>query len=163
MRVPVSWLVEHLEFDETPTPDELAEAFTRIGIEVEEVSPLGPVTGPIVAGRVVAIEELTEFKKPIRYCQVEVGPEQVNNIICGATNFVEGDSVVVALPGAVLPGGFAIAERKTYGRVSQGMICAADELGIGDDHSGILVLPTGTAQPGDDALELLGLNDTVIE
>ena len=126
MRIPVSWLVEHLGFDEVPTPDELAEAFTRIGIEVEEVSPLGPVTGPIVAGRVVAIEELTEFKKPIRYCQVEVGPEQVNNIICGATNFVEGDSVVVALPGAVLPGDFTIAERKTYGRVSQGMICAAD-------------------------------------
>lgn len=163
MRIPVSWLVEHLGFDEVPTPDELAEAFTRIGIEVEEVSPLGPVTGPIVAGRVVAIEELTEFKKPIRYCQVEVGPEQVNNIICGATNFVEGDSVVVALPGAVLPGGFTISARKTYGRTSEGMICAADELGIGDDHSGILVLPTGTAQPGDDALELLGLTDTVIE
>ena len=73
MRIPVTWLVEHLEFDETPTPDELAEAFTRIGIEVEEVSPLGPVTGPIVAGRVVEIEELTEFKKPIRFCRVEVG------------------------------------------------------------------------------------------
>ncbi len=163
MRIPVTWLVEHLEFDETPTPDELAEAFTRIGIEVEEVSPLGPVTGPIVAGRVVEIEELTEFKKPIRFCRVEVGPEQVNEIICGATNFVEGDSVVVALPGAVLPGGFTITARKTYGRTSNGMICAADELGIGDDHSGILVLPTGTSQPGDDALELLGLNDTVIE
>ncbi|GLZ36063.1 phenylalanine--tRNA ligase beta subunit [Lentzea sp. NBRC 105346] len=163
MRIPVTWLVEHLEFDEKPTPDQLAEAFTRIGIEVEEVRPLGPVSGPIVAGRVMEIEELSEFKKPIRYVKVEVGPDQVNNVICGATNFVEGDSVVVALPGATLPGDFTITARKTYGRTSEGMICAADELGIGDDHSGILVLPSGTAQPGDDAIELLGLSDTVIE
>lgn len=163
MRIPVSWLVEHLEFDETPTPEQLSEAFTRIGIEVEEVTPLGPVTGPIVAGRVMEIEELAEFKKPIRYVKVEVGPDQVNNVICGATNFVEGDTVVVALPGAVLPGDFTITARKTYGRTSEGMICAADELGIGDDHSGILVLPSGTAQPGDDAIEFLDLTDTVIE
>ncbi len=163
MRIPVTWLVENLEFTETPTPDELAEAFVRIGLEVEDVHRLGTVTGPLVAGRVVAIEELTGFKKPIRYCQVEVGPDQVNGIVCGATNFVEGDTVVVALAGAVLPGDFTIAERKTYGHVSQGMICSARELGLGDEHAGILVLPSGTAQPGDDALELLGLGDTVIE
>ncbi|GGP50943.1 phenylalanine--tRNA ligase subunit beta [Saccharothrix coeruleofusca] len=163
MRIPVTWLVEHLEFSETPTPEQLAEAFTRIGLEVEDVHPLGPVTGPVVAGRVVEIEELTGFKKPIRYCRVEVGPDQVNGIVCGASNFVEGDTVVVALPGAVLPGDFAIAARKTYGRTSEGMICSARELGLGDDHAGILVLPSGTAQPGDDAVELLGLDDTVIE
>ncbi|MFD9736854.1 phenylalanine--tRNA ligase subunit beta [Umezawaea sp. NPDC059074] len=163
MRIPVSWLTEHLEFAEAPTPDELAEAFIRIGMEIDDVRPLGPVSGPIVAARVVEIEELTEFKKPIRYCQVEVGPGKVNGIVCGATNFVEGDTVVVALPGAVLPGDFTIAARKTYGHTSDGMICAADELGLGDDHSGILVLPSGTAQPGDDAVELLGLDDTVLE
>ncbi|MEV0681731.1 phenylalanine--tRNA ligase subunit beta [Actinosynnema sp. NPDC050436] len=163
MRIPVTWLVEHLEFPELPTPEAIAEAFVRIGLEVEDVHTLGTVTGPLVAGRVVEIEELAEFKKPIRYCRVEVGPDQVNNVICGARNFVEGDTVVVALPGAVLPGDFAIAERKTYGRISQGMICSARELGLGDDHAGILVLPSGTAQPGDDAVELLGLGDTVIE
>ncbi|CCH33845.1 phenylalanine--tRNA ligase subunit beta [Actinosynnema sp. NPDC047251] len=163
MRIPVTWLVEHLEFAELPTPEAIAEAFVRIGLEVEDVHTLGTVTGPLVAGRVVEVEELTEFKKPIRYCRVEVGPDQVNSVICGARNFVEGDTVVVALPGAVLPGDFAIAERKTYGRISQGMICSARELGLGDDHAGILVLPSGTAQPGDDARELLGLGDTVIE
>ncbi|NUT97592.1 MAG: phenylalanine--tRNA ligase subunit beta [Saccharothrix sp.] len=163
MRIPVTWLVENLEFPETPTPEQLAEAFVRIGLEVEDVHQLGPVTGPLVAGRVMEIKELTEFKKPIRYCQVEVGPDQVNGIVCGASNFVEGDTVVVALPGAVLPGDFAITPRKTYGHVSEGMICSARELGLGDDHAGILVLPSGTAQPGDDAIELLGLNDTVIE
>lgn len=163
MRIPVSWLTEHLEFAEAPTPEELAEAFIRIGMEIDDVRPLGPVTGPVVAGRVVQIEELTEFKKPIRYCQVEVGPDQTNGIVCGATNFVEGDTVVVALPGAVLPGDFTIAARKTYGHTSEGMICSARELGLGDEHAGILVLPSGTAQPGDDAAELLGLDDTVLE
>ncbi|MFD7656348.1 phenylalanine--tRNA ligase subunit beta [Actinosynnema sp. NPDC059797] len=163
MRIPVTWLVENLEFAEVPTPEQLAEAFVRIGLEVEDVHGLNGVTGPLVAGRVVEIEELTEFKKPIRYCQVEVGPDQVNGIVCGASNFREGDTVVVALPGAVLPGDFAIAARKTYGKTSNGMICSARELGLGDDHAGIMVLPSGTAQPGDDAVELLGLGDTVIE
>jgi phenylalanyl-tRNA synthetase beta chain len=164
VRIPVSWLTEHLEFDEVPTPEELADAFVRIGMEIDDVQPLGAVTGPVVAGRVVEIEELTGFKKPIRYCKVEIGPEgETTGVVCGATNFVEGDTVVVALPGAVLPGDFAISARKTYGRTSEGMICSARELGLGDEHSGILVLPSGTAKPGDDAVELLGLDDTVLE
>ncbi|KAA2256368.1 phenylalanine--tRNA ligase subunit beta [Solihabitans fulvus] len=163
MRIPVTWLTEHLEFDEAPTPDQLADAFVRIGIEVDDVSPLGTVTGPLVVGRVAEIEELAEFKKPIRYCKVEVGGDEPSGIVCGATNFVEGDLVVVALPGAVLPGDFTISARKTYGRTSNGMICSASELGLGDDHSGILVLPGGEASPGDDAMALLGLDDTVME
>ncbi|MER2092774.1 MAG: phenylalanine--tRNA ligase subunit beta, partial [Saccharopolyspora rectivirgula] len=168
MRIPVSWLAEHLELPEETTAEALAEAFIRIGLEVEEVTHLNQVRGPLVVGRVAAIEELTGFKKPIRYCQVEVGrgegdEQQVKNIICGATNFREGDLVVVALPGTVLPGDFEISARKTYGKISEGMICSARELGIGEDHDGILVLPAGTADPGDDAIELVGLNDSVIE
>ncbi|MER6877674.1 phenylalanine--tRNA ligase subunit beta, partial [Amycolatopsis sp. NPDC000673] len=193
MRVPVSWLTEHLEVDADVTPQDLADAFVRIGIEVDELSELGPVTGPLVVGRVAEIEELTGFKKPVRFCRVEVGEEpdpepddaelseedededdgplenegphgiKTRGIICGASNFAEGDLVVVALPGVVLPGDFEIAARKTYGKVSDGMICSAAELGLGDDHSGILVLPPGTASPGDDAKDLLGLDDTVIE
>lgn len=174
MRLPVSWLTEHVETSEKLTADQIAEALVRVGLEVEDVQPLGPVTGPLVVGRVVEIEELTGLKKPIRHCLVEVaepdddfddgdaGP-RTRGIICGATNFVEGDLVVVALPGAVLPGGFAISSRKTYGRMSDGMICSARELGLGDDHTGILVLPSGEAGAGDDAIELLGLDDTVIE
>jgi phenylalanyl-tRNA synthetase beta chain len=171
VRVPVSWLSEHLETDEKFTPEQLADAFVRVGIEVEDVIPLGTVSGPVVVGRVAEIRELTEFKKPIRYCLVEVaepddnepGDSRVRGIICGASNFDEGDLVVVALPGAVLPGGFAITARKTYGHVSDGMICSARELGLGDDHAGILVLPSGEAGAGDDAVELLGMDDTVLE
>jgi phenylalanyl-tRNA synthetase beta chain len=162
VRIPVSWPLEHLELDEEVTAEHLAEAFVRIGLEVEEVQPLGALTGPLVVGRVAEIEDLTGFKKPIRYCQVETG-DKVRGIVCGATNFVEGDLVAVALPGAVLPGGFAISARKTYGRVSEGMICSARELGLGDDHGGILVLESGVASPGDDAAAFLGLDDTVIE
>ena len=92
----------------------------------------------------------------------EGGPGR--GIVCGASNFAVDDLVVCVLPGAVLPGGFAITARKTYGHVSDGMICSTRELGIGEDHDGILVLGESyDAKPGDDAIALLGLGDTTIE
>ncbi|GAA4804061.1 phenylalanine--tRNA ligase subunit beta [Actinomycetospora chlora] len=170
MRVPVSWLLEHVDLpaEQALSADAVGEALIRVGLEVEDVVPIPASTGPLVVGRVASVEELTEYKKPIRYCRVDVGSAHnedsgTRGIVCGATNFAEGDLVVVALPGAVLPGDFAIAARKTYGHVSDGMICALDELGLGDDHSGILVLPPGTAGPGDDAAALLGLGDAVLD
>jgi phenylalanyl-tRNA synthetase beta chain len=168
VRIPVSWLAEHLELPEETTAEALAEAFVRIGLEVEDITHLSSVDGPLVVGRVAEIEELDGFKKAIRFCRVEIGEtesgvRQTLGIICGATNFTEGALVVVAMPGAILPGGFEIGSRKTYGRVSDGMICSAKELGIGEDHDGILVLPPGSADPGADAAELVGLDDSVIE
>jgi phenylalanyl-tRNA synthetase beta chain len=85
-----------------------------------------------------------------------------NTIICGANNFQQGDLVVVALPGAVLPGEFKISERETYGKISQGMICSAKELGFSDNHEGIIVLPSDL-KVGTDAKELLGLGETVLD
>src|SRR5215475_3608560 len=173
MRAPVSWLGEYV--DAPDDPEVVANALVRIGLEVEEVIDLREtVTGPLVVGRVLEIDELTEFKKPIRHCMVDVGdrgskPGEPQSVVCGATNFVAGDLVVVALPGAVLPGDFAISSRKTYGKLSDGMICSARELGIGDDHTGIIVLPPDTAvddvpiQPGDDAKPVVGLDDVVID
>ncbi|MQA13181.1 MAG: phenylalanine--tRNA ligase subunit beta [Pseudonocardiaceae bacterium] len=166
MRVPVSWLSEHValpEGSDAPGPDELAEAFVRIGLEVEDVHSLGPVTGPLVVGRVLEIEQLTDAKKPIRYCRVDVGEMEPAGIVCGATNFAVDDLVVVARPGTVLPGDFAISARKAYGRTSDGMICSPAELGLGDDHTGILVLPATVATPGESAVELLGLDDSILE
>ncbi|MGH3552778.1 MAG: phenylalanine--tRNA ligase subunit beta, partial [Mycobacterium sp.] len=122
---------------------------------------LGPVDGPLTVGRVIDIEELTEFKKPIRACKVDVGEDKPREIICGAANFTAEDLVVVAPPGTTLPGGFKITARKTYGRSSDGMICSAAELGLATDHSGILVLPPGTAEPGAGGAEVLGLDDVI--
>ena len=141
MRLPYSWLREVVQAGAPGwdvLPDELEQTLIRIGHEVEEIILVGPVTGPLTVGRVVEIEELTEFKKPIRAVKVDVGEDESRDIVCGATNFIVGDLVVVALPGTVLPGDFTIATRKTYGRTSDGMICSTAELNLGTDHSGIL-------------------------
>ncbi|OBG87202.1 phenylalanine--tRNA ligase subunit beta [Mycobacterium sp. E802] len=164
MRIPFSWLREAVRAgapDWDASVEELEDTFIRIGHEVEEIIPIGPVSGPLTVGRVAEIEELTEFKKPIRACKVDVGEPELRDIVCGATNFTIGDLVVVALPGTVLPGDFTIATRKTYGRVSDGMICSASEMNLGVEGAGILVLPEGTAEPGAPAADLLGLDDVV--
>lgn len=166
MRAPVSWLLELVAIPPDQTGREIAERLIRAGLEVESVERIGEgVEGVLVVGRVLQIEELTEFKKPIRWCQVDVGVDHggVRGIICGARNFAADDLVVVALPGTVLPGGFAIASRQTYGKVSDGMICSERELALGDDHDGILVLPQGAGEPGDPADELLGIGDEVLD
>ncbi|MEO3747535.1 phenylalanine--tRNA ligase subunit beta [Plantactinospora sp. B5E13] len=169
MRIPVSWLREHVELPPELSPEELDRALVNLGIEVESIVDLrNTVTGPLVVGEVLEIEELTGFKKPIRFCRVDVGAAngtgEPQEIVCGATNFAPGDRVVVILPGGVLPGDFAISARKTYGRNSNGMICSVRELGLGDDHEGILVLPEDVpAKPGDDARPVVGLDDVVVE
>ena len=164
MRLPYSWLRDVVQAGAPGwdvSADELEQTLIRIGHEVEEIIPVGPVTGPLTIGRVAEIEELTEFKKPIRAVKVDVGEAEPRDIVCGATNFAVGDLVVVALPGTVLPGDFTIATRKTYGRTSDGMICSTAELNLGTDHAGILVLPPGTAEPGAPAADVLGLDDVV--
>jgi phenylalanyl-tRNA synthetase beta chain len=166
MRVPIGWLAEYVDVPAGTTVEDLDTAFVRLGLEVEDIHRGEQVTGPLVVGRVLEIEELTGFKKPIRYCRVDVGEGKPRGIVCGAQNFQVGDAVVVALPGAVLPGGFEIAARKTYDRISDGMICSVRELGLGDDHAGILVLgPDGAAvpPPGTPAASVTGLDDVVIE
>ncbi|MEZ5186901.1 MAG: phenylalanine--tRNA ligase subunit beta [Candidatus Nanopelagicales bacterium] len=161
MRAPLSWIREYAALPDHVTGRDLAEKLIGIGLEVESVEDLGgSVSGPLLVGRVLEVEELTEFKKPIRYCQVDVG-DQTRGIICGATNFAQGDLVAAALPGAVLPGGFEISARKTYGHVSDGMLCSGRELGINDEYDGILVLAEGTV--GEDARPVLGLDDAVLD
>ncbi|RZU31579.1 phenylalanine--tRNA ligase subunit beta [Blastococcus saxobsidens] len=163
MKVPVSWLSELVDLPAGITVEQLDDAFVRLGFEVEDVVRPPVTTGPLVVARVLEIEELTGFKKPIRYCQVEVGEDAPRGIVCGARNFAVGDLVVAALPGAVLPGDFAIAARKTYDRVSDGMICSVRELGIGEDHAGILVLGREGFEPGTPAADVLGLDDVVFD
>ena len=174
MRAPMSWIRQYVDVPGDQTGRDVAARLISAGLEVETVDVLGAdVTGPLVVGQVISIEELTEFKKPIRFCRVEVGAgngeiidgvtTSERGIICGASNFAAGDLVVVALPGAVLPGGFAIATRSTYGRVSDGMITSERELDLGEDHNGIMVLPPGTADPGASGYAVLGLGDEVLD
>jgi phenylalanyl-tRNA synthetase beta chain len=167
MRAPLSWLREYVDLPAGETGRDVAAKLIAAGLEVETVERLGTgLKGPLVVGQVLAIEELTEFKKPIRYCQVDVGEAngtgEPQNIVCGATNFAVGDKVVVILPGGVLPGDFRIGARKTYGKLSEGMICSASELGMSDDHAGIIVLPP-EHEVGTDAIELLELVDEVLD
>jgi len=180
MRAPLSWLAEHIDLPAGMTGRELAEVLIRAGLEVETVEAVGAdITGPVVVGRILAfVDEPQKNGKTIRWVQVDVGtehnephpdyPQGCRSVVCGAHNFAVGDLVVVSLPGAVLAGGFEIAARKTYGHVSDGMICAEDELGIGHDHSGIIVLPVhdgaGRAlESGDDPAGVLHLRDDVLD
>jgi len=168
MRVPLSWLLEYAAIApegagvESVDADEVARRLTACGLEIESVERVGHDITGVVVGKVLDVEELTGFRKPVRYCQVDAGDGQERHVICGATNFAAGDLVPLALPGATLPGGFEIGARKTYGKISEGMICSVAELAIGDDHSGILVLPPD-APLGADFVAYGALRDVVLD
>jgi phenylalanyl-tRNA synthetase beta chain len=165
MRVPVSWLREHVELSPDETARDIAARLVRAGLEVETIHQAGAdVTEPLLVGRVLEFADETHSNgKTIRWCQVDVGADRPRGIVCGAHNFAAGDLVVVALPGAVLSGGFEISARRTYGHTSDGMICSARELGLGDDHTGIIVLRPEEGSPGDDATPVLHLRDEVLD
>lgn len=165
MRVPLSWLSEFVELEKGSTAHDVMAQLVKVGLE-EEGSHGGDLRGPIVVGKVLEfVEEEQSNGKTIRWCQVEVSKGDVRGIVCGARNFFVGDKVAVTLPGAALPGGFEIAARKTYGHVSDGMIASAKELGLGEDHSGIMRLETLGLDPelGTDVIDLLGLGESAAE
>lgn len=166
MRVPLSWLGEWVDLPEDVSLESVHEALVKVGFEEEDLHTFD-VTGPVVVGQVLSVEpEPQSNGKTINWCQVDVGEAEPRGIVCGAHNFGVGDKVVVTLPGAVLPGPFPIAARKTYGHTSDGMIASARELGLGDEHDGILrlaALGLDDAPVGADAIHLLGLDDAAIE
>ncbi|WP_246954632.1 phenylalanine--tRNA ligase subunit beta [Brachybacterium sp. Marseille-Q7125] len=187
-RIPLTWLSEHTTLPVGASAEQVATDLSRVGLEEEAIFG-AQVTGPLVVGRVLdLVKEPQKNGKTINWCRVDVGPEHNEDldnpkdpqpgeerpsrgIICGAHNFEPGDLVIVSLPGTVLPGPFPIAARKTYGHLSDGMICSGEELGLGPDPDGvdgIIVLGRGhgaglTGEPGDDAVSLLGLGDEVVE
>ncbi len=162
MKIPLSWLREFVEIPADLSLADIEEAFVAVGFEVEGIEEQGSdLTGPLVVAKVLSIEQVEGQKKSIRYVGLDCGETEIRFVICGATNFAVGDLVVASLPGAVLPGGFEIAARETYGHTSNGMICSARELGLGEDHTGIIVLNEGA--PGDDAIALLQINDAIFD
>src|SRR4051812_30158975 len=157
MKAPVSWIREYVDLPADLSTDDLARRLTALGLKLEAIHRSGAeITGPLVVGRVLTMDpEPQKNGKTINWCTVDVGAAngtgEPQGIVCGAHNFAPGDLVVVVLPGGVLPGGFEISARKTYGHVSAGMICSASELGLGDDavpgaSGGIIVLPPGAGQ-----------------
>src|SRR3954452_19726283 len=169
MRAPVSWIREYADLPADLPTEDLTRKLTALGLKLEAIErPGADISGALVIGRVLTMEaEPQKNGKTINWCTVDVGAANgtgdPQGIVCGAHNFAAGDLVVVVLPGGVLPGGFEISARKTYGHVSAGMICSARELGLGDDHDGIIVLPADAGAPGDDARPVLGLQEEVIE
>ncbi|WP_144759947.1 phenylalanine--tRNA ligase subunit beta [Curtobacterium sp. 9128] len=165
MRVPLRWLGESVDLPDDATLEHVHAALVSVGFEEEDVHT-HDLTGPVVVGRVLErVPEPQKNGKTINWCQVDVGEAEPRGIVCGAHNFDVGDKVVVTLPGAVLPGPFPIAARKTYGHVSDGMIASARELGLGDEHDGILRFADLGMDPdvGQDAIALLGLDDAAVE
>ncbi|MDQ1724035.1 MAG: phenylalanyl-tRNA synthetase beta chain [Frankiaceae bacterium] len=164
MRVPISWLRDYAPLAADISAADISTALVRAGLEVERVDAIGEGVSGVVVGEVVSFDEEPQSNgKTIRWCQVQVAEgAEPRGIVCGAANFVAGDRVAVALPGSVLPGGFTITARKTYGHVSDGMMCAVDELGIGSDHTGILILPADSPL-GADVVELLSIGDHVLD
>lgn len=178
--IDMGWLREHVSVPENETYAQLAADLVKVGLEEEAVHE-GDVTGPIVVGYVEdLVREPQKNGKTISWCHIDVGPYNVRDgegntvprsIVCGAPNIAQGEKVAVALPGAVLPGGFKIEPRKTYGHMSEGMCASARELGISDDHEGIILLRSfglsdsqyKALKPGDDLMELFGLGEPVLE
>ncbi|MCW2737751.1 phenylalanine--tRNA ligase subunit beta [Nocardioides sp.] len=169
MKAPLSWILDYVDVPAGTTTHELTDRLTLTGLKLEAIeSPGRDITGPLVVGRVLTMEpEPQKNGKTINWCTVDVGDAngtgEPQGIVCGAHNFKPGDLVVTVLPGGVLPGGFEISARKTYGHLSAGMICSVRELGLGEDHDGILVLPPDAGTPGQDARPLLGLDEEILE
>lgn len=179
--VDIDWLSEHVEVPVDLTYDQLAKDLVSVGLEEEAIHE-SPIVGPLVVGYVVdTTPEPQKNGKTINWCHVDVGSEYnatdedgnlvPRGIICGAPNMAAGEKVVVALPGAVLPGDFRIASRKTYGHISDGMCASERELGLSDEHNGIILLRNiGLSDeeyerltPGDDAMKLLHVDEPRLE
>ncbi|HPB32836.1 MAG TPA: phenylalanine--tRNA ligase subunit beta, partial [Candidatus Sumerlaeota bacterium] len=138
MKFSYRWLRDYLQVSRTIK--EISEGFTMSGLEVESFIDMGALSGKIVVGRIQETR-LHPDAANLTLCSVDIGTGRMLNIVCGAKNMKKGDRVAVALEGASLANGVTIRPTRIRGEVSEGMICAGDELGLNDDHSGVLILP----------------------
>ena len=150
MKISYNWLKNYIDLDPVEhSPEVLQEVLPLLGFDIEEIEKLGPPQlNNVVVGQVLEFSQHPDADR-LRCCKVSTGKEgEVHDIVCGAKNFVQGDHVMVALPGAVLPGDFKIKASKLRGQPSAGMMCSSKELQVGQDHDGILILakdvPLGT-------------------
>jgi phenylalanyl-tRNA synthetase beta chain len=158
MRAPLSWIREFTPIG-APTPD-IVDALNQLGLEVEGVEEPGREINGVIAARILDVVPHPDADR-IRLADIDFGNGQLR-VVCGAPNIEAGMVVPFAQVGAVLPGDFKITKRKIRGVVSEGMLCSPRELGLGDDHGGILPLDEST-QLGTDVREVLGLDDVVFD
>src|SRR5512143_2905628 len=146
MRVPLSWLADHVEID--LTPEALAERLTLLGMEVKGIEQRGSEWRNVVVGELLEVRPHPRADRlsltRVRVGAANGGGEEVLDIVCGATNIAAGQRVPVALPGAVLPGDRRIERTEKMGVVSNGMLCSGEELRLTADADGILILDPGT-------------------
>ncbi len=161
MKVSLEWLNDYVDLGGLGT-DEISHALTMVGFEVEgiEFAGLQPLDN-VVVGEVMSFVQHPNADR-LSVCQVDVGDGELRNIVCGAKNFRANDRVIVALPGAVLPGDFKIKKSKLRGEVSMGMMCSERELGLGDDHAGIAILES-RPEPGTPVNDIFPKPDTVFD
>ncbi|NBS67152.1 MAG: phenylalanine--tRNA ligase subunit beta, partial [Betaproteobacteria bacterium] len=156
MRVPESWLRSFVATDWSA--DTIAERLTMAGLEVEEAAAAAPPFERVVVAEVRSVRPHPNADR-LRVCEVDTG-EGLATIVCGAPNVAQGMRVPCALPGAVLPGGLTIKPTTMRGVESQGMLCSARELGLSEDHAGLLALDSD-APVGQSLRAWLELNETV--
>ncbi len=164
MKISYNWLKNYIDLDPVEhSPEVLAEVLPLLGFDIEEYEKLGPPQlNNVVVGQVLEYVQHPDADR-LRCCKVSTGNEgEVHDIVCGAKNFNQGDKVMVALPGAVLPGDFKIKASKLRGQPSAGMMCSAKELKVGQDHDGIMILEPDTAL-GTPLNDLFDDGDTVFD
>ena len=159
MKFTLNWLQDYVDTTSLSS-EQLANQLTMLGLEVDSVVPLYQELAPLITGLVVSSEKHPNADK-LSLCSVDVGTETLQ-IVCGAPNVRKGLAVVAALPGTTLPGNFKIKKSKVRGVESCGMICSERELGLSDEHTGIMELPDGTEQ-GQPFIKATGLDDIAVE
>lgn len=160
MKFTLNWLKQYIDCSEL-TPAQLADRLTMAGLEVDAVEPLCDEIDEIVVARVESVARHPNADK-LTLCQVTAGEGDMRQVVCGAPNVRAGLVTAIALPGSTMPGGFKIKPAKLRGEKSDGMLCSAKELGIGDDHGGIIELPEDMAV-GQPLVAALELKDIMVE
>ncbi len=159
MRISLNWLKEYVDIPVDAMT--LAEHLTMLGLEIEAIERPGAEISEVYIGQILSIEPHPDADKLV-VCRTDIGREDPLQIICGATNMKVGDKAPTAIVGATLPGGFAITRRKMRGIESFGMMCSPKELGLGEDHQGLMIFDPETPV-GADAKTALGLDDVILE
>lgn len=161
MKISWNWLNDYIDIsDYRKTPEELGKILTAAGLEIEGIDDAAQKFQHVVIGKLITVGKHPDADK-LTLCSVDVGEGSPRQIVCGAKNHKAGDYVVAALPGAVLPGDFAIKKSKIRGVESLGMLCSTKELGLGQEGDGILIFKEG--KPGQPFAEKQGLDDIILE